>query len=208
MAAVPRDLRPTNTKERQAFIDHLSFTVSLMLASNLRDILSEPCSTDKQAEYTEIKRADLEECLQEWRDKVTACDQYTRYKCTRCNLKEQCISFTGAREFFKQLRDENIESICENFKLVFSKSVGKITQPWGKEEPALTPPWGLLGLGYSMRGCYYTDHNLLNRSQPHDLGKLAERLVEKGMLADAGEDDHRSNGGADQQPYPVDAGSE
>ena len=175
----------------------------------MADILREPCSTDKQAKYTEIQRADLEEFLQVWRDKVMACDQQTRYQCFPCMGKYgQCISLTGAREFFKQLRDEQIENIWEDFKLVFSKSVGKITHYGGEEEPALTPPWGLLGLGYSMRGCYYTNNNLLNFSQPHALGKLAERLVEKGMLADAGEDDHQSDGGAGQHPHTVDAGSE
>lgn len=94
-----------------------------------------------------------------------------------------------------------------------NESVGKITQPWGMEEPAPTPPWGLLGLGYSMRGCNYTIDTidnlyLIHRPQPHALGKLAERLVEKGMLADAGEDDHPSDGGAGQQHYPVEAESE
>ena len=179
LAAVPKDLRPTNAKERKAFISYLSFAIDLNLACNIRNILSEPCSPDKQAEYTEIRRADLEECLQEWRDKVTACVLgTTQYRCTRCKLKDgQCISFTGAREFFKQLRDEQIESICEDFKLMFSNPVGKITQPWGEEEPALTPPWGLLGLGYTMRDRYYTKNNFNTlSSQPHALGKLAERL--------------------------------
>ena len=92
---------------------------------------------------------------------------------------------------------------------MFSNPVGKITNYGGEEEPALTPPWGLLGLGYTMRNRYYTINNYSTLfSQPHATGKLAERLVEKGMLADAGEDDHRSDGSAGQQPYPVDAGSE
>ena len=127
------------------------------------------------------------------------------WQCMPCRCNDQCISFTGAREFFKRLRDENIENICENFKLVFSKPVGKITQFGGKEEPALTPPWGLLGLGYSLRDCSFTyDNYIMNRA----VGKLAEHLVEKGMLADAGEDDHRTDGGAGQQPHHVDAESE
>ena len=62
------------------------------------------------------------------------------------------------------------------------------------------------GLGYTLKDCSFTfDHLTFNH---HALGKLAERLVEKGMLAAAGEDDHRSDGGAGQQPHPVDAGSE
>ena len=74
--------------------------------------------------------------------------------------------------------------------------------------PALTPSWGLLGLGYSLRYCFFTIDNLSNFSQTHAIGTLAERLVEKGMLAAAGGDDHRSDGGAGQQPHPVDARSE
>ncbi len=215
MAAVPKDLRPTNAKEREAFISYLSFVLDLKLTRNIGDILIEPCSPDKQAEYTEIQRADLEECLQVWRDKWTACDLHTPViQCTPCRMNEQCISLTGAREFFKQLRDEQIENICEDFKLLFSKSVGKITNLRREVEPALTPPWGLLGLGSTMRdrfgrSGYYTINNYQTLySKSHAVGKLAERLVEKGMLADAGEDDHRGDGGAGQQPYPVDTGSE
>ena len=70
----------------------------------------------------------------------------------------------------------------------------------GEEEPALTPPWGLLGLGYTMRNGYFTYNNFSTLfSKPHAVGQLAERLVEKGMLADAGEDDLRSDGDAGQQ---------
>ena len=72
-------------------------------------------------------------------------------------------------------------------------------------EKSLTPPWGLLGLGYTLRDCSFTSDNY---SSHHDLGTLAERLVEKGMLAAARGDDHRSDCGAGWQPYPVDAGSE
>ena len=130
--------------------------------------------------------------------------------CLPCiNNEQQCISFTGAREFFKQLKDEQIENMCENFKLVFNKSVCISTRKWDKgywsNIQTLTPPWGLLGLGYSLRECSFTDDNY---STHHALGTMAERLVERGMLAAAGEDDHRSDGGAGQQPHPVDAGSE
>ena len=72
----------------------------------------------------------------------------------------------------------------------------------------LTPPWGLLGLGYSLRDCSFTFDHFDSYSFKHTLGKLAEQLVEKGMLAAAGGDDHRNHGNAGQQPYPVDAGSE
>ena len=63
----------------------------------------------------------------------------------------------------------------------------------------------VLGLGYSLRNCSFISNNYSNH---HALGKLAEWLVEKGMLAAAGEDDHRDHGGAGQQPRPVAAGSE
>lgn len=127
-------------------------------------------------------------------------------KCLPCtNNEQQCISFTGAREFFKLLKDEQIENMCENFKLTFNKSVRTGKYEGAKIVCALTPPWGLLGLGYTLRECSFTSDNYLSH---HALGTLAERLVEKGMLADAGEDDHRSDGGAGQQPHPVDAGSE
>ena len=90
---------------------------------------------------------------------------------------------------------------------MFSKSLGISTGPSYKGMLVLTPPWGLLGLGYSLRDCSFTFDHLTFKH--HALGKLAERLVEKGMLAAAGEDDHRSDGGAGQQPHPVDgAGSE
>ena len=97
-----------------------------MTKRNMWLILSERCTKDKQAEYTEIQRAELEEMLQVWREKVTKCepDKPFWYTCLPCSNykfnKQQCISFTGAREFYKQLKDEQIESICENFKLVFS----------------------------------------------------------------------------------------
>ena len=77
MAAVPKDLRPTNTMERMAFTEFLQFMFRTKFRENMRDILREPCSADEQAKYTEIQRADLEECLQKWRDKVTKCDQYS-----------------------------------------------------------------------------------------------------------------------------------
>ena len=76
MAAVPKDLRPTNTKERKAFTEFLWSKILIKLSVNMGDILREPCSTDEQANYTEIQRADLEECLQVLRDKATKFDQY------------------------------------------------------------------------------------------------------------------------------------
>ena len=101
---------------------------------------------------------------------------------------------------------DQIGNICKLYKLVFSDSVCTFSNSLDHSEGrSFTPPWGVLGLGYSLRDCSFTSNNYSNH---HALGKLAERLVEKGMLAAAGEDDHRDHGGAGQQPRPMDAGSE
>ena len=130
------------------------------------------------------------------------------WKCQPCinDKGQQCIRLTGIRNLLKGLTGNQIGNICKFYKLVFSDSVCTFSNSLDlSEEPTLTPPWGVLGLGYSLRDCSFNKNNYSNH---HALGKLAERLVEKGMLADAGEDDHRNHGGAGQQPYPVDAGSE
>ena len=164
---------------------------------------------EELARDTEDQISDLKRCLQVWRDKVKQCNPYAlRWnKCLPCSNGQQCISLTGAREFFKQLKDEQIGIICENFKLAFIQPVCTQTPKWDKgwtSDQTLTPPWGLLGLGYSLRDCLSTNANY---SSNPALGTLAERLMEQGMLAVAGEDDHQSDGGAGQQPYHVDAGS-
>ena len=61
----------------------------------------------------------------------------------------------------------------------------------------LTPPWGVLGLGYSLRDFSFNISNYLSH---HALGTLADQLVRKGMLdaATAGGEDRRKHGEADQ----------
>jgi len=165
-------------------------------------------------EKAEISPELLETVLNDWRDRDIEClsDGVGGGKfwyCQPCiNENQQCIRLTGTRNFFKEMSRDQIGNICKLFKLVFSDSVCTFYNfnPLDlREEPSLTPPWGVLGPGYSLRNCSFTRNNYSNH---HALGKLAERLVEKGMLAAAGEDDHRDYGGAGQQPYPVDAWSE
>ena len=100
-----------------------------------------------------------------------------------------------------------IESICKFSTLVFSNSVCTVTKlsDLGEEARTITSPWGLFGLGYSLRDCSFTCNNYLSH---HALGTLAAQLVRRGMLAAAteGEVDHGSHGDADQQqPQAVDA---
>ena len=76
----------------------------------------------------------------------------------------------------------------------------------GEELWNLTPPWGVLGLGYSLRDSSFNFSNYSNSSY-HALGTLADQLVRKGMLdaATAGGEDHRKDGETDQQHQAVDA---
>jgi hypothetical protein len=68
----------------------------------------------------------------------------------------------------------------------------------------LTPPWGVIGLGNSMRDFSF---NILNYLSHHSLGTLADQLVQKGMLdaATAGGEDQWEDGEADQQHQAMDA---
>ena len=120
--------------------------------------------------------------------------------------KEPCISLTGARKLFRQMMTKGQrENICKLFAQVFTNSVCYVTKSeLGKELWNLTPPWGVLGLGYSLRDFSF---NLSNYSSHHALGNLADQLVWKGMLdaATAGEEDHRKDGETDQQHQAVEA---
>ena len=143
----------------------------------MRLILERPCFEFEKAAFTEDQRSLLEGCLQEWRDKVKECspDAPKWSKCLECRYRQaqHCLSFSGAREFFKQLKDKQIEIMCENFKLAFNKAVCTETRIWlrltgYRMESSLTPPWGLLGLGYTLRDCSFTPDNY---SSHHALGK-------------------------------------
>ena len=121
-------------------------------------------------------------------------------------LQKQCVLFSGVKVLLKELTVDKIESICKLATQVFSNSVCTLTKLSDFEDArTITPPWGLFGLGYSLRDCSFTRNNYLSH---HALGTLAAQLVRRGMLAAAteGEVDHGSHGDADQQqPQAVDA---
>ena len=138
-AAVPtKDLGPANTKKRKTFIEHLVHMIYELSKRNLRYIfyggLRSFSSDEEQTAFTEQHRSELELCLQQWREKAGKCNGCHSFEpwnnCLPCINEQQCISFTGAREFFKHLKDEQIEIICENFKLAFNKSVCINTRIW------------------------------------------------------------------------------
>jgi hypothetical protein len=98
-----------------------------------------------------------------------------------------------------------IGSIGKLFAQVFTNSVCYVTKAeLGKELWNLTPPWGVLGLGYSLRDFSFS---LSNYSSHHALGTLADQLVRKGMLdaATAGGEVHRKDRETDQQHQAVEA---
>ena len=103
------------------------------------------------------------------------------------------------------LTEDQVGNICKLFTQVFSDSVCTVTKSeLGKELWNLTPPWGVLGLGYSLRDFSFNDSNYLSH---HALGTLADQLVRRGMLdaATAGGEVHRKDGETDQQHQAVEA---
>ena len=105
------------------------------------------------------------------------------------------------------MTEEQIGNIGRFFAKVFTDSVCNVTKSdLGEELWNLTPPWGVLGLGYSLRDSSFNFSNYSNSSY-HALGTLADQLVRKGMLdaATAGGEDHRKDGETDQQHKAVDA---
>ena len=81
------------------------------------------------------------------------------------------------------LSDEQMENICKVYFKVLSNSVGNyVTNSDGDRKLSVTPPWGMLGLGYSQMGMSFNSSNYLIH---HALGILAEHLVRKGMLVAA-----------------------
>ena len=153
----------------------------------------------------------LEKVLNDCRDRDKECNPRNGefWNCKPCLNKDdqqQCIRLTGVRNLLKGMTGDQIGNICKLYKLVFSDSVCTFSNSLDHiEGRSFKPPWGVLGLGYSLRDCSFTSNNYSNH---HALGKLAERLVEKGMLAAAGEEDHQNDSSAGQQPYPVDTGGE
>ena len=122
-----------------------------------------------------------------WKKKTRKCSLLLNPEsmCSPCiaavgDSKEPCISLTGARELFSQMTEEQLGNIGRLFAEVFTDSVCTVTKSeLGKELLNRTPPWGVLGLGYSLRDFSF---NLSNYSSHHALGTLADQLVRKGML--------------------------
>ena len=161
-----------------------------------RKSFSWPPSPHQKRMSAEIRTDLLELNLIKWRTKNSTCGRSDE-TCSPCLNKEQCISITS-RELFKEITDEEIGNICKFYKLVFLNSVCTVTNlDLGEEMQNLTPPWGVLGLGYSLRDFSF---NLSNYLSHHALGTPADQLVRKGMLdaATAGGEDRRKHGEADQ----------
>ena len=154
--------------------------------------------------------SELEGSIKWWKGKESKCLTREEFMCSPCiaavgGSKEPCISLTGAGILFNQMTEEQIGNIGRLFAKVFMDSVCNVTKSdLGKELWNLTPPWGVLGLGYSLRDFSF---NISNYSSHHALGTLADQLVRRGMLdaATAGGEDHRKDGETDQQHQAVEA---
>ena len=204
MAGVPtEDSRTVNTVEREAFIKQLVNIVRMQLRTSMALLFKNRwpptqwqkyCTIDPLTEHLELN-------LKDWRRKSYPCGSTEYVTCSPCLNKEQCIRITS-RELFKEITDDDIGNICKLFRSAFMRSVCKVTNfdvisGWGDGYWKLTPPWGVLGLGYSLRDSSFTSTNY---SSHHALGTLADQLVRKGMLdaATAGGEDRRKHGEADQ----------
>ena len=95
------------------------------------------------------------------------------------NLKFQLI---GWRENKGRLSFDEKVGIGKFYFKVLSNSVCNVTNSDGERKLSITPPWGMLGLGYSLRDTSFNSSNYLYH---HAVGKLAEHLVRKGMLVAA-----------------------
>ena len=226
LSGVPtKDPRTVNTVEREVFLKQLTNIVHTSLRTHMvnwfdrrktlkvvrpaskmpkdlrkeklrRKSFSWPPSPHQKRMSAEIRTDLLELNLIKWRTKNSTCGRSDE-TCSPCLNKEQCISITS-RELFKEITNDEIGNICKFYKLVFLNSVCTVTNlDLGEEMQNLTPPWGVLGLGYSLRDFSF---NLSNYLSHHALGTLADQLVRKGMLdaATAGGEDRRKHGEADQ----------
>ena len=92
--------------------------------------------------------------------------------------EEQCVISTNVKKLLKELKVEQIGNICKLFARVCSESVctNTINSDLGEELRTLTPPWGVLGLGYSLRDFSFNKENYLSH---HALGTLADHLVRR-----------------------------
>ena len=65
---------------------------------------------------------------------------------------EPCIRHTGATDLLTGIKVVQIDNICHWVGLFISVMVCNVTySDSGEELRILTPPWGVLGLGYSLR---------------------------------------------------------
>ena len=119
--------------------------------------------------------------------------------------EEQCVISTNVKELLNELKVDQIGNICKLYARVFTESVCTNTiYPDFRWKPrTLTPPWGVLGLGYSLKDISFNKENYLSH---HALGTLADHLVRRGLFdaATAGDEDHWNQGEADQQTKSVD----
>ena len=83
------------------------------------------------------------------------------------------------RENKGRLSYDEKNSIGKFYLKVLSNSVCNVTNSDRERKLTITPPWGMLGLGYSLRDISFNSSNYLSH---HAVGKLAEQLVRKGML--------------------------
>ena len=175
-----------------------------------------PAEWDRLCDHTDGSRNSLEGVLRSWTIKHSCCSSREEFMCSpciaavggppaECYTKKPCISHTGAGKLFSQMTKGQIGNIGKLFAQVFTNSVCYVTKSeLGEELWNLSPPWGALGLGYSLRDFSF---NLSNYSSHHALGTLADQLVRKGMLdaATDGGEDRREDGDTDQQHQAVDA---
>ena len=118
--------------------------------------------------------------------------------------EEQCVTSTNVKKLFKELKVQQIGNICKLLSKACSELVctNTINSDLGEELRTITPPWGVLGLGYSLRDCSFNKENYLSH---HALGTLADHLVRRGLFdaATAGDEDNWTQGEADQQTKSV-----
>ena len=118
--------------------------------------------------------------------------------------EEQCVISTNVKELLNELKVDQIGNICKLFARVLTESVctNTINSDLGDKPRTLTPPWGVLGLGYSLRDFSFNQENYLSH---HALGTLADHLVRRGLLdaATTGDEDNWTQGEADQQTKSV-----
>ena len=70
--------------------------------------------------------------------------------------------------------------ICRFYYTVLTNSVcNYVTNLDRERELSITPPWGMFGLGYSLRDVSFNSSNYLSH---HAVGHLAEHLVRNGLL--------------------------